>query len=259
MLRQLLPQIRVQRLDAVRAQGVGKIHLAPVREVVLHGVPVPAVIADLLARRADGEQAAQGLHFVKGLAQVGDEAGAVALGLHAGRDVLRGDDGALRKRGDGDGKEFPFVGKLGKVLDVAAPDARHHLPVHVYGVLVGVIAVHDVADARQAVPGRELCPVRFHHFSAFINNDGGGRVVVEQRKIEFLFFAQILKVPLEPLLPGAAFVKLAGQAVHFRAQFFGVISNIAHAGTFPSDDFTNGEYFIYKIVYHAWDREGIKN
>src|SRR5215213_7627187 len=62
--------LRVELVDAHRAQAVRELGLGPLRDVLLDLLPVAAVVADPLARRADRQHAAQYLDVLQRLAKL---------------------------------------------------------------------------------------------------------------------------------------------------------------------------------------------
>ncbi len=62
---------RVILARALRTNPVRELRIGMLRDVAFHLVPIAAVIADLLASGANGDQAAQGLNAAQGLRQLG--------------------------------------------------------------------------------------------------------------------------------------------------------------------------------------------
>src|SRR5216684_4670439 len=62
--------VRVQLLGALRTEPVGELRVRVGADVSFQLIPVPVIIADLLARRTDGQQAAQGLDVGQSVLQL---------------------------------------------------------------------------------------------------------------------------------------------------------------------------------------------
>ena len=90
--RHFFPKIRVQLLDAIRAEGMAEVHGILAAEIFLDRVPISFVVSDIFTRSAYRKKASEGLNFLEGAAQILDEQDAVALRLDACRYILRNDD-----------------------------------------------------------------------------------------------------------------------------------------------------------------------
>ena len=180
-------QVRVQLLDAIRADAVGEGGIGVFLDVALHLAPIALVVADFFATGADGQQPAQGLHAGEGFLQVQDELVAFGLVLFPRGDVFLDGDvmgDAAREIADGrDGGAFPKkFAVLFFVVEFAAPflsrrDGFPQFPVGFRAFLAGFQDARIFAQRlRQRVTGDfdELGIDVFNVTGGIGNDDRGG-------------------------------------------------------------------------------------
>ena len=165
---QLFHEIGIECFHALRTDAVAELGFGVVADIDFHLVPVALVVADLLAARADGHDAAQGLDLIERLAQLLDLGGQRGLHLdHAPADLDAGAEfagveglgqivvGPGLEPGDDVGLFAPGGqhDDVGRPVGLQGADPAHHLrPVH--------LRHHPVENGQSGASGCRKTPAR---------------------------------------------------------------------------------------------------